>query len=237
MCLITTDKTCYTADKDIPVIKLLSKERTSLYHKGTVYPFGQTVHSSLKTSKSIKFFDIITEEHITKKFNLTPCIWDLRAIEYEGKIVSIGQGLHTLGIDREVRVPFIAEKYNAYIPKGAKYYKNETGEYASTRLVVLDEIRPTHNLQAIHLIEADFNGLDEDSISRQYVKNHDCPIARCLKRMYPSVEVTVSPYQAHVGECSLYSEEFTGYNIRKAADAIKGGATSYKLVVGEVQGI
>ena len=248
MCLYTTDKTLYTAQTDIPVIKRLNGVRRTINQKGFFYPLGKTVNSNLRivdpetydTYDSPLCYDFVA----TRANNLEAVAHGYHSKENAWKqrgMIVIGEGLHSLATDREGidldRNSHMGINYNAYIPKGAKYYKDSSGCFASSRLVVLDKQVDVLELEEIHLIPSDFvDFTDKKRTDEQYRDNWDCPIARCLNRLYPESVVGVNVCSAYVDGKNLSSGEFCSSTVtRLARECFEAGATHYRLSVDSVE--
>ena len=129
MCLVTKQKKPLTAKENIPIVKLVKISKgviRSAFETSFIWEIDKAYKSNL-VYDGVKdfYFDIIA--------------WS----KYCGisKYIYVHQAFHSMSEKRFLYSAWMFKGAKGYIPKGALYFKDETGLYASDKLVLTKIIK------------------------------------------------------------------------------------------------
>ncbi len=167
MCLITNDKTLYTAKEDLSVLKILTqyKDYCSPIYQTFKYKYDKLYETAIVQSADWCSWNSADSNWLHKN-------WPGWTMGHD-ELICIGSGFHSF-ISMEqfhdsvhfyitCRARFNNRVFQCIVPKGSKFYKNELGMIVSNKIIV-KKLAPNQDLV---LFEHDENITAYDNISAE----------------------------------------------------------------------
>jgi hypothetical protein len=141
MCLITRQKKALIAEEDIKVYKILKKDGNAIY-QNFQYKLVEVYKAKIKKSLQWNCLGILDIDWLHENY---PSGW-----RQHKELICLGAGLHSINKLETAKIVLLdtinndSRIFEAIIPKGSEYYKDEVGFMISSSLVINKMLRHTY---------------------------------------------------------------------------------------------